>query len=158
MAKQKGLRFTLGIATDVPARVHGDRTRVEQVLRCLLSNALKFTRLGEISVNATLMPTIAPGMSIGTDNANGPDGAIRFTIKDTGVGIASEKHGVIFERFVQADGSSTRSFGGTGLGLAIAKQLVELMGGSMGLESEPKIGSCIWFALALPAAVSGSGS
>jgi signal transduction histidine kinase len=156
LAKQKGLRFTLALATDVPARVCGDRSRLEQVLGCLLSNALKFTQRGEISVDVRPTPIIAPGMSIGADGANGPDGAIRFTIKDTGVGVAAEKQGVIFERFVQADGSSTRSFGGTGLGLAIAKQLVELMGGSIGVESEPEKGSCFWFALLLPAPGSGS--
>jgi PAS domain S-box-containing protein len=156
LAKQKGLRFTLGIATDVPARVHGDRTRLEQVLGRLLSNALKFTRQGEISVDVRPAATIAQRTPFVTNSPHDLDGAIYFTINDTGIGVAAEKQSVIFERFVQADGSSTRSFGGAGLGLAIAKQLVELMGGAIGVESEPGKGSRFWFALPLPAPGSGS--
>ncbi|MEO6163732.1 MAG: ATP-binding protein, partial [Candidatus Binatia bacterium] len=81
-------------------------------------------------------------------------GAVHFAIADTGVGVAAEKQAVIFERFVQADGSSTRSFGGTGLGLAVAKELVESMGGAIGVESEPGKGSNFWFAVPLPASAS----
>lgn len=155
-AKQKGLHFRLDFAADVPARVLGDRSKLEQVLQCLLSNALKFTRQGEISVDVRLTLTTAPGMPFEADGTHDTDATIRFTITDSGIGVAAEKQSVIFERFVQADGSSTRSFGGTGLGLAIAKQLVELMGGAIGVESEPGKGSRFWFALPLPAPGRGS--
>ena len=151
LAEQKGLGFTLALATDVPTRVRGDRTRLEQVLQRLLSNALKFTQQGWIVIDISHASPLA---NCSRDHA----GAIRFTIKDTGIGVAAEKHGVIFERFVQADGSSTRSFGGTGLGLAVAKALVESMGGAIGVESEPGKGSCFWFAVPLPASPLGNGS
>lgn len=154
LAQQKGLRFTLSIAPDLPARVRGDRTRLKQVLHRLLGNALKFTRQGEIRVDVGGMVPSARGVRFGADRLHALEGAVRFAIVDTGVGVAAEKQAVIFERFVQADGSSTRSFGGTGLGLAVAKELVESMGGAIGVESEPGKGSSFWFAVPLPASAS----
>jgi PAS domain S-box-containing protein len=154
LAQQKGLRFTLSIAPDLSARVLGDPTRLKQVLHRLLGNALKFTRQGEIRVAVDRTVPGARGVRFGADRLDPLEGAVHFAIADTGVGIAAEKQAVIFERFVQADGSSTRSFGGTGLGLAVAKDLVESMGGAIGVESEPGKGSNFWFAVPLPAGAS----
>ena len=151
LAQQKGLRFTLSIAPDLPARVRGDRRRLKQVLHSLLANALKFTAKGEIRVDVGGMVPSALGVRFGADHLHALEGTIHFAIADTGVGIAAEKQAVIFERLVQADGSSTRSFGGAGLGLAVAKELVESMGGAIGVDSEPGKGSCFWFAVPLPA-------
>ncbi|HSQ13929.1 MAG TPA: ATP-binding protein [Candidatus Deferrimicrobium sp.] len=151
LAQQKGLRFTLSIAPDLPARVRGDRTRLKQVLHRLLANALKFTAQGEIRVDVGGMVPSARGVRFGAGPEIALEGAVCFAIVDTGVGIAAEKQAVIFERFVQADGSCTRNFGGTGLGLAIAKELVESMGGAIGVESEPGKGSSFWFTVPLPA-------
>ena len=150
LAQEKGLRYTLSIAPDLPARVRGDRTRLKQVLHRLLGNALKFTQQGEIRMDVGGMVPSACGVRFGADSLHELEGAVCFAIVDTGVGIAVEKQAVIFERFVQVDGSSTRSFGGTGLGLAVAKELVEAMGGAIGVDSEPGKGSCFWFALPLP--------
>ncbi len=116
LAQEKGLRYTLSIAPDLPARVRGDRTRLKQVLHRLLGNALKFTQQGEIRMDVGGMVPSACGVRFGADRLHELEGAVCFAIVDTGVGIAVEKQAVIFERFVQVDGSSTRSFGGTGLG------------------------------------------
>jgi signal transduction histidine kinase len=120
-----------------------------QVLGHLLNNAIKFTEQGGIFVEVASGSTNAQsaGSERSLDRAS-PD-SIRFTIFDTGIGIRTDKQSIIFDRFVQADGSSTRRHGGTGLGLAIAKQLVELMGGTIGVESEPGKGSKFWFTLLL---------
>ncbi len=131
--------------------MRGDRTRLKQVLHRLLANALKFTPKGEIRVDVGGMVPSALGVRFGADHLHALESTIHFAIADTGVGIAAEKQAVIFERFVQADGSSTRSFGGAGLGLAVAKELVESMGGAIGVDSEPGKGSCFWFAVPLPA-------
>ena len=131
--------------------MRGDRTRLKQVLHRLLGNALKFTQQGEIRMDVGGMVPSACGVRFGADRLHELEGAVCFAIVDTGVGIAVEKQAVIFERFVQADGSSTRSFGGTGLGLAVAKELIEAMGGAIGVDSEPGKGSCFWFAVPLPA-------
>jgi PAS domain S-box-containing protein len=151
LAQQKELRFTLSIAPELPARVLGDHTRLKQVMHRLLGNALKFTPQGEIRVDVGRRVPSARGVRFGADHLHALESTIHFAIADTGVGIAAEKQAVIFERFVQADGSSTRSFGGTGLGLAVAKELVESMGGAIGVESDPGKGSIFWFALPLPA-------
>jgi CheY-like chemotaxis protein len=136
MARRAGLGFDVSVDPDVPDALGGDPARLRQVLRNLLSNALKFTERGEVSLRAELV-------------AEGPDGSrIRFTVRDTGVGIAKDKQAAIFEAFVQADSSTTRRFGGTGLGLAIVSHLVDLMHGSLGLESAPGEGST--FTVELP--------
>ena len=152
LATDKKLSFRLEIAAGLPAHVSGDRKQLEQVLGRLLSNAIKYTQAGEVAVLAGPEPTTARCIPFGDDIPQHFDGNIRFTVRDSGIGIAAEKQRVIFERFVQGDSSSTRRFGGIGLGLAIAKQLVEMMDGTIGVESEMGKGSEFWFTLPLPAA------
>ncbi len=136
-AHEKGLEFICAVAPDVPAYVQGDPGRLRQVLLNLAGNALKFTQQGEISVRA--------GLVAETDT----DVVVRFSVKDTGIGIAPENQAPMFEKFTQADASTTRRFGGTGLGLAISKRLVELMGGEIGVVSEVGRGSDFWFTVRL---------
>lgn len=150
VAEEKGLRFTLALAADLPARVRGDRKGVERVLQHLVSNAIKFTPQGEIRLDVGIMPASEQDVWFGADRQHDSGAAIRFSVVDTGVGVAAAKRSLIFERFVQADNSSSRSFGGTGLGLAVAKELVEAMGGVLNVESEPGRGSCFWFTVPLP--------
>ncbi|MBU0498597.1 MAG: response regulator [Gammaproteobacteria bacterium] len=130
------------IYNDVPDRVIGDRLRIQQVLTNLLSNAVKFTPEGEILVRIML------------DDGPADDGevALRFKVQDTGIGISPEAQGQIFTPFSQADASTERRFGGTGLGLSICKQLVQGMGGEIGVLSQPDRGAEFWFRLALPIA------
>jgi len=137
--KQLGLGTVIG--PDIAQTVIGDPTRIRQVLVNLIGNAIKFTERGAVTVAVR---------SVG-----GEDGRplVRVEVKDTGVGIVPEAQKMLFRSFSQADSSITRRFGGSGLGLAISKQLVELMGGSIGVESWPGDGSTFWFTLALPRAV-----
>lgn len=135
-ASGKPLVFHCRIAPSLPGWMYGDSTRLRQILGNLLSNALKFTARGEISLEVN--PVRGPRESIG----------LEFLVTDTGIGIPPEVQARLFEHFVQADASTTRQFGGTGLGLAIVKQLSELMGGSIALRSTPGAGSC--FVLRLP--------
>ena len=134
-AYEKGLVLVCEIAPDVPTDLVGDPTRVRQVLLNLLGNAIKFTESGEVALRVTL--DADPAMQ----------GALRFTIADTGIGIATEKLGDVFERFTQADSSTTRRYGGSGLGLTISKRLVELMGGRIWVESDVGKGSVFSFAM-----------
>jgi two-component system, sensor histidine kinase and response regulator len=117
--------------------VQGDPGRVRQVLSNLVGNALKFTKAGEIAVRVRLLRQTAKTVSL------------RFEINDTGMGIAKDKLAKLFGSFTQVDASTTRRFGGTGLGLAICKRFVELMGGEIGVDSEPDKGSSFWFTLDL---------
>ena len=140
----KGLAFEARIAREVPQRARGDGRRLRQVLANLLSNAVKFTSEGSIGVSAT---------------AGAPaDGRVRLRVEvsDTGIGIAPALRERMFEPFAQADLSMTRSYGGAGLGLAIARELVELMGGEIGCESEPGHGSTFWFEVDLATTTPGS--
>ncbi len=135
-AHQKGLALILDIPPDLPVDYRGDPVRIGQVLTNLLSNAIKFTQRGEVCLSVS--------------RAGGGDhGALRFEVRDTGIGISKEHHQQIFEAFSQADSSTTRKFGGSGLGLAICKQLVMLMGGDIGLTSAPGKGTVFWFTLSL---------
>ncbi len=136
-AFEKNLTLVCEIAPDVPTDLVGDPTRLRQVLLNLLGNAIKFTESGEVSLRVTL------------DAAPATPGTLRFTISDTGIGIASEKLGDVFERFTQADSSTTRRYGGSGLGLTISKRLVELMGGRIFVESEVSKGSVFSFIVPL---------
>jgi len=129
VAYRKHLEIACWVADDVPAVVRGDPGRLRQVLTNLLSNATKFTERGEIVLSAR--------------RAEGD--FIRFEVADTGIGIAPEVVSQLFERFRQADSSTSRRYGGSGLGLAIAKQLVGLMGGEIGVDSRPGLGSTFWF-------------
>jgi len=132
-ARTKGLEFVSTVPADLPRVVVGDPGRLRQVLRNLLGNALKFTDRGEIGIRAELL----------SDSTNVIQ--IRFTVHDTGIGIPPDQQGRLFESFTQGDGSSTRRHGGTGVGLAISKQLVELLGGEIGVASEQGDGSRFWF-------------
>jgi PAS domain S-box-containing protein len=132
-AHEKGLATVYEIAPSVPNDLVGDPTRLRQVLLNLLGNAIKFTQSGEVTLR------VAPDA-----NPSVPT-ALRFTVSDTGIGIPREKLGQVFERFTQADSSTTRRFGGSGLGLTISKRLVELMGGRVWVESEVGKGSVFAF-------------
>jgi len=132
-AHEKGLELTCEIAADVPLGLVGDPTRVSQVLLNLIGNAIKFTESGHVRLHV--------------QRDQSPSGlvALRFTVSDTGIGIPERKLAKVFERFSQADSSTTRRFGGSGLGLTICKQLVELMGGRIWVQSELGAGSVFSF-------------
>ncbi len=133
--RPKNIEFTSCLSSDIPTRILGDPCRLRQILSNLTGNALKFTpNGGKISLTADLVQALNDEMVM-----------VRFTIRDTGIGIPQDKQKSIFESFTQADISTTRKFGGTGLGTTISKQLVELMGGAIGLESDPGQGSTFWF-------------
>ena len=136
-AASRGLKLTTELAPALPARVRGDAGRVRQVLLNLLGNAIKFTESGGITVSAA---------EVGRED---DDVVLRVSVRDTGIGIPEACRARIFETFSQADGSTTRRHGGSGLGLAISRQLVELMGGRIGVESEPGVGSTFWFTMRL---------
>ncbi|HEY8382233.1 MAG TPA: ATP-binding protein [Microvirga sp.] len=133
-AAEKDVEIKVHIPPSVPDRLVGDADRLRQILLNLLNNAVKFTRKGYVS----LLVEATEG------------DRLRFVVTDTGIGIPRDKQHRLFERFSQVDSSIRREFGGTGLGLAICKRLVELMGGTIGVESEPGLGSRFWFEAALP--------
>ena len=132
-AHGKGLEFICFAAADVPSRLQGDPGRLRQVLTNLVGNAIKFTSAGEVSVKVTL------------EHETEQDAVIRFSVRDTGTGIPADKQEMIFQSFTQVDASITRKFGGTGLGLSISKQLVEKMGGCIGVNSVEGNGAEFWF-------------
>ena len=134
-AREKGLALVCEIAPNVPTDLVGDPTRLRQVLINLIGNAIKFTESGEVSLRVT------------ADEDSSVPAALRFTISDTGIGIPHEKLDRVFERFTQADSSTTRRFGGSGLGLTISKRLVDLMGGRIWVESVVEKGSVFAFAV-----------
>jgi signal transduction histidine kinase len=136
-AQRKGVRLHSLCEADVPQWVVGDVRRISQVLLGLTDNALKFTRQGEVRIKVSCEETA--------------HSSVRFSVEDTGTGIPEEKRLSIFERFNQADNSSTRLYGGLGLGLTIGKQLVELMGGTIEVSSRVGEGSTFSFLLKLPA-------
>jgi len=136
-AREKPIEIRYELAEDIPDGLLGDPTRIRQVLLNYGNNAVKFTEKGSICILAELL------------NENENELVIKFSVTDTGKGIAKEKIKVLFRPFSQADNSTTRKFGGTGLGLLICKQLAELMGGEVGVESEPGNGSMFWFTVKL---------
>jgi signal transduction histidine kinase/ligand-binding sensor domain-containing protein/ActR/RegA family two-component response regulator len=132
-AQRKNLEVFLDVASNVPQKLVGDSTRLWQVLANLLGNALKFTMQGKILLRVTVEQLGQAGL------------ALHFAVQDTGIGIAPEKQGKIFQAFEQADSSTTRQYGGTGLGLAICSRIVQAMGGRMWVESQVGIGSTFHF-------------
>ena len=137
-AYEKGVEFITYYAPDAPYSVLTDPVRISQVLTNLISNAIKFTEEGQVKIHITSQKK--------TDTTV----TLHIEVSDTGLGISESKQTTIFEKFAQADVSTTRKFGGTGLGLAICKQLVEIMGGNIGVTSEPGKGSTFWFTITLP--------
>ncbi|WP_320174275.1 response regulator [Maridesulfovibrio sp.] len=138
-AESKGIDFVLSVGSDVPLSLRGDPLRLEQVLTNLVNNAVKFTEKGEVNLVVSC-----------EENCTG-EGQIKFLVRDSGIGLSSEEISVLFNSFTQADASTTRKYGGTGLGLAIARSLVELMGGTVSVESKPGEGSSFYFTVQLTA-------
>jgi signal transduction histidine kinase/CheY-like chemotaxis protein len=136
-AEEKQLDLVLEYAPGVPGHFIGDPGRIRQVVTNLVGNAIKFTPGGNVVVTVTC------------ERQNGQWALMRVSVTDTGIGIPKKKIGALFEQFSQVDGSTTRNYGGTGLGLAISKQLVNLMGGTIGVTSRPGEGSTFWFTLPL---------
>ncbi|OQY37597.1 MAG: hypothetical protein B6226_05030, partial [Candidatus Cloacimonetes bacterium 4572_65] len=137
LGKGKELEFSCSVPPSIPQYLIGDSLRIRQILTNLTGNAFKFTAKGTISVICEVVED------------NEQDLMLKFSVKDTGIGIPTDKINSLFEKFTQADGSTTRKYGGTGLGLAISKQLVELFEGTMGVESVPNEGSTFWFTVSL---------
>jgi len=138
-AQGKGIALIAWIDREVPRKLQGDPTRLRQVLINLAGNAIKFTSSGEVAIRVSINCATAESQQL----------SIRFAVKDTGIGIAPEDQKKLFQSFSQVDASTTRQYGGTGLGLAISKQLVEMMGGAIGVESQVGQGSTFWFTATL---------
>jgi len=132
-ARQKRLELMIDVAPEVPARFEGDELRLGQILLNYANNAVKFTERGEITLSVRLQ------------EQRGDTVLLRFTVTDSGIGLTPQQIASLFQSFAQADASTTRKYGGTGLGLAISKRLAQLMGGDVGVESQPGQGSSFWF-------------
>jgi PAS domain S-box-containing protein len=143
LASAKGVDLDARISSKIPELLRGDALRLRQVLTNLTANALKFTERGGVTLDAEL------------ESLRDRKAMVRFMITDTGIGIRPDKIHALFSPFVQADNSTTRKYGGTGLGLTISKQLVEMMGGSIGVDSQEGRGSTFWFTAAFDQAVRG---
>jgi PAS domain S-box-containing protein len=136
-AQSKHIGLSCNFDANLSSRLTGDAGRIRQVLTNFVGNAIKFTEHGEVIVEVRALRTTATHETF------------RVTVRDTGIGITPEAQTKLFQPFTQVDGTSTRRFGGTGLGLAISRQLIEYMGGEVGFESEPQVGSSFWFELEL---------
>ena len=157
----KGLNLACLFHADVPTALHGDPGRLRQILTNLIANAIKFTEKGDVVVEVR-QAARGEGLEARGKGSSTQEGSnlsprtscpepvtLKFSVTDSGIGIAPEARARLFQSFSQADASTTRKYGGTGLGLAISKRLVELMGGDIGVESEPGKGSCFWFTVRL---------
>jgi PAS domain S-box-containing protein len=140
-AERKNLKLEAHIDRHIPRFALGDQLRLQQILLNFVTNAIKFTEQGTIKISLASMQCDIPGQML-----------VRFSVKDTGIGIEPEKQAILFQPFVQADGSTSRQFGGTGLGLSISKRLIDLMAGEVGLISRPGHGSTFWFVVPLETA------
>jgi len=138
-AEAKGLALTCDVGPEIPTRLLADPVRLRQIVTNLVGNAVKFTHAGQILLSTRILAADAAHPR-----------RIRIQVEDTGPGIPSEKHGLLFQRFSMVDTSLTRRHGGTGLGLAISRQLAEAMGGFVGFASNPGSGSTFWFDLPIP--------
>jgi len=136
-AEHNNVHLSANVSPEVPTYLLGDTTRLMQILINLTNNAIKFTNDGTVEIRVTLDKTLSPSRVL-----------LRFSVKDTGIGVSAEKQKAIFESFAQADSSTTRQYGGTGLGLTISSQLCRLMDGDIGLESSENEGSLFWFTAA----------
>ena len=136
-AREKGLAMRSSADPAVPTRLRGDPGRLRQILTNLVDNAIKFTQDGDITIHISLV------------SKSGNEALLRFSVRDTGIGIPADKLGLLFDKFSQVDASTTRQYGGTGLGLAISKQLAHLMGGEIGVTSKQNHGSEFWFTVRL---------
>jgi signal transduction histidine kinase/DNA-binding response OmpR family regulator/HPt (histidine-containing phosphotransfer) domain-containing protein len=150
-AAEKGLEFLLSIEPDVPLGLCGDPLRLGQVLLNLASNAIKFTQAGEVVI------TVSAGSSALSETAGGA-ASLRFSVRDTGIGLSPEQRARLFQSFSQADGSTTRKYGGTGLGLVICQRLAQMMGGDIGVDSVEGLGSTFWFTVTCALPESGVGA
>jgi PAS domain S-box-containing protein len=144
-ASEKGLSIHSRMSPEIPALLRGDAHRLRQVLTNLSSNAIKFTERGGVTLQGALESRSEGAVTV------------RFTVSDTGIGIGPDQVGRLFRPFTQADASTTRKYGGTGLGLAICKQLVEMMGGTIGVDSREGHGSSFWFTAVLQLALASAG-
>ncbi len=144
-AREKGLSLMTHIDTDIPSQVIGDPARIAQVLVNLIGNAIKFTSKGGVSIRVS-RDQLPPG----TDRSRV---MLKFEVKDTGIGLSAASREKLFQPFTQAESSTTRRFGGTGLGLSISKNLIDAMGGTIGVDSQFGLGSTFWFSIPLDAAI-----
>ncbi len=142
-AAERRIKLSFEAEDGLPVQVHGDPTRISQILFNLVGNAIKFTQDGEVTVR------------LRQDGLDGDAQMLRFEVVDTGIGISEDEARRIFTPFTQADTSTTRKFGGTGLGLAICQELANRMGGAIGVESRPGAGSTFWFTVAFPLRLTG---
>ncbi len=134
-AQEKGIELLCDLSPDIPSLLRGDSERIRQILNNLIGNAIKFTNQGEVLIGANIEASYKDRMMI------------RFSVRDTGIGIPRERQSQLFHPFTQLDSSITRQFGGTGLGLSISKKLVEMMHGQIGVESVVGVGSLFWFTI-----------
>ena len=144
-AHNKHLELHCAASPDVPTLLRGDPGRLRQILINLAGNAIKFTATGEVAIHVSVAPDATPAVAAPPDSV-----CLRFSVRDTGIGIPPAKINLLFDKFSQVDASTTRKYGGTGLGLAISKELVALMGGAIGVISEEGHGSEFWFTARFP--------